>query len=316
MARNEARCIKTGWVRGLGHAFYPLLFLPSTSHPLYLLLFFRNAGRRDPRFVLLATADTLLLLSSTQASSANTVTDHPREECRPVSLGQGLVIPIDLPLPPRRPTGVSHKSKSKILQSSIKVPEPRNSALLFRAYILDQGILPDNKFCNHQACVSVIIGALWRMLSEEERDIFARLAELEKQEHKKNHPEWRYIPGPRKPGLKSPHKIEIDSPPWKTVALQIARLIRTGVRGDDLAAQINIMVAEIGPNNMSPRKRKRPRYTVDEVPSMSKGSIKHQVLFSPPRRKPIAASGPHSADTAKMRVVPTPVYVEEASNTQ
>ncbi|KAF2726358.1 high mobility group box, partial [Polychaeton citri CBS 116435] len=71
-----------------------------------------------------------------------------------------------------------------------KIPRPRNAFILYR-----QSHSPEYRplgLC-HGDC-SKELGARWRAESEDTKDIWRERAEIEKEEHKRMYPDYKYTP--------------------------------------------------------------------------------------------------------------------------
>ncbi|KAL7912825.1 hypothetical protein GGI35DRAFT_263809 [Trichoderma velutinum] len=74
-------------------------------------------------------------------------------------------------------------------------PRPRNSFMLYRQHH-QSSVAKDNKGSSNPE-ISKIIGSMWKSLEEDERAIWAQMAEEEKQIHAKKYPNYRYKPNRR-----------------------------------------------------------------------------------------------------------------------
>lgn len=91
------------------------------------------------------------------------------------------------------PNHTSHSRK----KDPEHVRRPPNAFLLFRSdFWANEKIKVNSERDNRM--ISVIAGAHWRNLSEQERAPYKLQAELEKQRHTENHPDYKYAPGCKK----------------------------------------------------------------------------------------------------------------------
>ncbi|KAJ1927967.1 slightly ste11-like protein [Tieghemiomyces parasiticus] len=82
--------------------------------------------------------------------------------------------------------------RAKAKPKEPKIGRPHNSFILYRRD-KQKEIVRDNPNLN-QKFVSKKVGEMWKNESKEVKEHYARLAEIEKQEHKKRHPDYRYNP--------------------------------------------------------------------------------------------------------------------------
>ena len=80
-----------------------------------------------------------------------------------------------------------------------KVPEghvkrPRNAFILFRSYACTNNLLPASLGITDHRQVSRVVGQLWKGLKPEEKSIWEKKAQEEKEEHRRNNPNYRYRP--------------------------------------------------------------------------------------------------------------------------
>jgi len=76
------------------------------------------------------------------------------------------------------------------------IPRPSNSFMLYRMAYTDRIQALSREADNHQV-VSSVAGESWRMETEQVREEFAQLAEVEKVQHEKAWPDYRYQPNIR-----------------------------------------------------------------------------------------------------------------------
>ena len=81
----------------------------------------------------------------------------------------------------RRKTGPGH------------VKRPCNAFILFRSHVVAQNLIPREVEKDHRN-ISRIISHMWRSLSEDERKLWDQAAAVEKERHRKQHPDYKYRP--------------------------------------------------------------------------------------------------------------------------
>ncbi|CEH11707.1 HMG-box transcription factor [Ceraceosorus bombacis] len=96
-------------------------------------------------------------------------------------------LPVSVSIP--RSTAPSHARK----KAADHVPRPRNAFILFRSHAHRQGLVPKELSANHSN-ISVIISHMWRSLPTEEREMWAKEAQREKDEHALLYPDYKFKP--------------------------------------------------------------------------------------------------------------------------
>ncbi|KDR85237.1 hypothetical protein GALMADRAFT_340474 [Galerina marginata CBS 339.88] len=147
------------------------------------------------------------------------------------------------------------------------IPRPRNAFMIFRAEFSSDKISRSVEHDNRH--ISRIIGHCWNKLSEEEKLVWRRKADLEKLAHLRKHPDYRFTPTVR---TRKPLKRKVNRNGGEELlrCQQVAHLLLLGKEGDDLALAIK---------QMGPRER----------PSSSITLPQHHVRtgpYSPPFRSP------------------------------
>ncbi|WVR09390.1 hypothetical protein IAU60_006457 [Kwoniella sp. DSM 27419] len=84
---------------------------------------------------------------------------------------------------------VSHARK----QNPNHIPRPRNAFILFRKHVVDSKLIPPSVEVRHQN-VSIITAKMWSEAPAEQKAHFNELARIEKEEHMKKYPGYRYQP--------------------------------------------------------------------------------------------------------------------------
>lgn len=137
------------------------------------------------------TSFKLELASS--ATSKSPVNSFPHDPHSTVANSDAIT---DLPWPdpniltlPPSPGKKSHARR----QPPGHVRRPRNAFILFRSALVYQNKVPSAIQSDHCA-ISRAAGNLWKSLNYEQRQPWVALAEREKENHKRNHPNYRYTP--------------------------------------------------------------------------------------------------------------------------
>ncbi|KAF4623179.1 hypothetical protein D9613_002018 [Agrocybe pediades] len=115
------------------------------------------------------------------------------------------------------------------------IRRPRNAFMIFRSDFLqsrkiDQSIEHDHRH------VSRIVGHCWRMLSEQEKQTWYYKAEMEKLEHIKKYPNYRYSPV-RRPA-KQKRKMRRNGEEDILRSEQVTEFIHSGKQGKELAVAV------------------------------------------------------------------------------
>ncbi|KAJ3711527.1 hypothetical protein C8R42DRAFT_728552 [Lentinula raphanica] len=132
------------------------------------------------------------------------------------------------------------------------IPRPPNAFMLFRADFVKQKHVPNSIETNHSS-LSKIIGSCWRSLPVEEKAIWEKRARLEKAEHKRKYPEYRFRPVHNKNKNKTdapsaPKKVKVDSLPPSLASIEamrteregfIAQCLLDGFKGDALKSTVS-----------------------------------------------------------------------------
>jgi hypothetical protein len=113
-----------------------------------------------------------------------------------------------LPLPTVKPKPVHYRPHpspirgSRRRASTQKVPRPKNAFIIFRCHSIPKLHSNQRSGCNRpptpEKTLSKRAGAAWRELSEDEKQVYRDMAELERLEHQKKYPGYRYQPNRNK----------------------------------------------------------------------------------------------------------------------
>lgn len=192
------------------------------------------------------------------------------------SAGIGLHVPRDLPLPPRNSKGPSHAKKNP----GHHTPKPRNPFILFRCWLETLGCFPKSiAFCSNHRQVSRIASWVWLLLPRADREVFFELAEEEKRQHARKHPEYS-LPAPSRKSPPCPvgrTQDEMHLKPEEIVCKRIGQLIVDGLQGAELILGIERVLAELGPLPCQAKKSKPP----PSSPRKPRASISLHTVSSP-----------------------------------
>ncbi|WWC71342.1 uncharacterized protein I206_105296 [Kwoniella pini CBS 10737] len=126
---------------------------------------------------------------------------------------------------------VSHARK----QTADHIPRPRNAFILFRKHVVDSKLIPASVEMRHQN-VSIITAKMWSEAPKDQKAHFNELAKIEKEEHMKKYPGYRYQPVYRRTNVirRRVRKDEAEEQKCKSVA----ELLIKGKSGEDLENEI------------------------------------------------------------------------------
>lgn len=151
-----------------------------------------------------------LCLPSAQDPSAseNSETHSFIRPGRPMEQGKsltGTITPVFAPqdVPglthspsPDSPSGRSPASHAR-KTSPGHVKRPCNAFILFRSHAVTTNLIPKEVERDHRN-ISRIISHMWHSLDDDERKLWERQAEIEKQRHREMHPDYKYRPSSRR----------------------------------------------------------------------------------------------------------------------
>ena len=89
---------------------------------------------------------------------------------------------------------MEHSASQSIDTLPSRAQRPRNAFILFRSYACTNNLLPKSLGIIDHRQVSRVVGQLWKGLKPEEKAVWERKALEEKEEHKRNNPNYRYRP--------------------------------------------------------------------------------------------------------------------------
>ncbi|KAE9404754.1 hypothetical protein BT96DRAFT_916635 [Gymnopus androsaceus JB14] len=157
-----------------------------------------------------------------------------------------LFPPSSAPAPPPR----KRRAPPGKRRSLGYIPRPPNAFMLFRADFVKQKHVPNSIETNHSS-LSKIIGSCWRSLPIDEKAVWEKRARVEKAEHKRKYPEYRFRPVHNKNKNKAADtlgnkKMKMDPLPPSMASIEgmrteregfIAQCLLDGLKGDALKEQ-------------------------------------------------------------------------------
>ncbi|KAF9075523.1 hypothetical protein BDP27DRAFT_1257272 [Rhodocollybia butyracea] len=180
----------------------------------------------------------------TEADAEDMYDDSPADDSSAT-----LFPPSSTPAPPPR----RRRAPPGKRRSLGYIPRPPNAFMLFRADFVKQKHVPNSIETNHSS-LSKIIGSCWRSLPVDEKAVWEKRAKVEKAEHKRKYPEYRFRPVHNKkkqgaeagPATKNNKKMKMDPPPLPSVEAMrteregfIAQCLLDGLKGEALKAQVS-----------------------------------------------------------------------------
>nr|ODN94545.1 hypothetical protein L204_04678 [Cryptococcus depauperatus CBS 7855] len=126
-------------------------------------------------------------------------------------------------------------------QTADHIPRPRNAFILFRKHVVDSKLIPASVEVRHQN-VSIITAKMWSEADPQTKAHFNELARIEKEEHMKKYPGYRYQPVYRRTNVirRRVRKDEAEEEKCKSVA----ELLMKGKSGQALEAEIKDKITE------------------------------------------------------------------------
>ncbi|KAJ6519282.1 hypothetical protein C8R45DRAFT_17012 [Mycena sanguinolenta] len=151
--------------------------------------------------------------------------------------------------PPERPKRVNRRGPDHI-------PRPRNAFMIFRSELCTSGKI-SKKVEGDNRHISITAAAVWKAFSEEEKKPYQIAAELEKLEHKRLYPNYRFTPTVR---ATKPVKRKVNRNGQKDIerSRQVAQLILAGKEGHELEEAVRDLdegaaaAAEFIPSELPP----------------------------------------------------------------
>ncbi|KAJ6510129.1 hypothetical protein C8R47DRAFT_1208174 [Mycena vitilis] len=112
------------------------------------------------------------------------------------------------------------------------IPRPRNSFMIFRSELCASGKIPSRVEDNHQN-LSIAAAVVWKSLTDEERSPYIAQAEVEKLEHRRMYPNYRFAPvaRPKKDVKRDQRRAGVQD---VNRCREIARLLLAGKHGRTL----------------------------------------------------------------------------------
>ncbi|ODO11053.1 hypothetical protein I350_01655 [Cryptococcus amylolentus CBS 6273] len=186
--------------------------------------------------------------------------------------------------PPAKANGKDGKKKTSHArkQNADHIPRPRNAFILFRKHVVDAKLIPTSVEMRHQN-VSIITAKMWSEAPPEQKAHFNELARIEKEEHLKKYPGYRYQPVYRRTNVirRRVRKDEAEEEKCKN----IAELLSKGKSGEQLEAEIKEKLANEKTKKKS-QSRKKDNAAASEL---SKGALR--ALRAQARQRQHQASG-------------------------
>ncbi|WVQ70677.1 hypothetical protein IAR50_000199 [Cryptococcus sp. DSM 104548] len=172
-----------------------------------------------------------------------------------------------VPLPKKK----SHARK----QPEGHIKRARNAFILFRKHITDSNLIPPSVEVKHQN-ISVVAAKMWKEAPQEVRQEFQEKARLEKEEHQRKYPGYRYQPVFRRTDIIR-RRVRKDPAEDEKVDAVAEALIK-GKAGNDLEKEIKdqlVIKSDTSENEseVSTKSRSRRRR---EVGQLSKGAVRAQ----------------------------------------
>ncbi|WVQ79691.1 hypothetical protein IAT38_001791 [Cryptococcus sp. DSM 104549] len=164
---------------------------------------------------------------------------------------------------------VSHARK----QNADHIPRPRNAFILFRKHVVDSKLIPTSVEMRHQN-VSIITAKMWSEAPPDQKAHFNDLARIEKEEHMKKYPGYRYQPVYRRTNVirRRVRKDEAEEEKCKNVA----ELLIKGKSGEELESEIREKISKgsEGEGSSSGRGSKATSRRGSAACELSKGALR------------------------------------------
>ncbi|KAJ7748478.1 hypothetical protein DFH07DRAFT_747308 [Mycena maculata] len=140
------------------------------------------------------------------------------------------------------PTKPKKKRPTRRARPANYVPRPRNSFMIFRSEFCAKRRLSTRVEDDHRI-ISRIAAILWHDLPEVEKQEFHVKAELEKLEHRRLHPDYRFTPTVRaqKPVKR---KVQRNGAEDLERCREVAELLKAGKQGDELEEAVRVLNLE------------------------------------------------------------------------
>ncbi len=185
---------------------------------------------------------------------------------RTIALDEPLsVMTKDWPVPLGDSHAKVHRSAEQRLaevnnKNNGKVPRPLNAFMLYRCAYTER-VKEYTKEDNCQI-ISQVTGASWSMESHEVKELYQTYAEIDKQNHQKAHPHYKFTPAPKRPANKKRKHRDVDDSQGQVSSSHNKRAWTASVvRGQDLkqhrlAAAAATSRVNAGKSGYAPRKTK------------------------------------------------------------
>ncbi|WWD19274.1 hypothetical protein CI109_103732 [Kwoniella shandongensis] len=167
---------------------------------------------------------------------------------------------------------ISHARK----QTPDHIPRPRNAFILFRKHVVDSKLIPASVEMRHQN-VSIITAKMWSEAPPDQKAHFNELARIEKEEHLKKYPGYRYQPVYRRTNVirRRVRKDEAEEEKCKSVA----ELLMKGKSGEELEEVIKEKInkgseEEVGSSPSGRGEKKSSSRKNSQACELSKGALR------------------------------------------
>ncbi|KAF8665087.1 hypothetical protein AX16_000555 [Volvariella volvacea WC 439] len=188
------------------------------------------------------------------------------------------------PSPSDLPSSPSSLVKRNSRRPPGHIPRPRNPFIIFRTEEMtkiSRSIEHDHRH------ISRIIAHMWNKLPESDKQYWRRRADMEKLEHERKYPDYRFTPGHRS---KKPvkRKVKRNSDRELKRCEEVAELLLAGKAGSELEKEVEVLDI-ISPTPAPERKNRRTRKTGQKVATteQNKASPKPKEEDAPVFRSPL-----------------------------
>ncbi|KDQ13327.1 hypothetical protein BOTBODRAFT_111636, partial [Botryobasidium botryosum FD-172 SS1] len=188
------------------------------------------------------------------------------------------------------------------------IPRPRNAFILYRSSVVRDRILEGTEKDHRN--ISRIVAEMWKGLDPAEKAIWQQRADVEKEEHKKKYPNYRYAPSNDRAQV-SPKKKPREKGVVDPRSHEIAQLVMQGLSGDALRREVHRMdgMAALPPHHSSTSTANRPsrrRSVSDPIPVSS--LMRRAQAYNSPLAYSAASGSGSNYSTAPYYAPPTLGY--------
>lgn len=152
---------------------------------------------------------------------------------------------------PSSPPSSAPSLTSRSPEPAEHVRRPKNPFILFRCDFVKRGVVPASVERDHRT-ISRIAGRTWRMMSPAQKRPWELMAALEKAEHAKRHPDYKYKPATRGTSARTrstPKRAQRQPPAADERCDELARLavrLQTGETLVDYTVETNLGPVHFG----------------------------------------------------------------------